>query len=74
MHELAPKEYKTRHDLSDFVVPTDQRLKQKGKKRISTSTLVGTEKKFEHDGDDCINCNWCLWYCNKRFIERTGGL
>ena len=34
----------------------------------------GLKKTMEHEGNNCINPNWCFWNSNKRIITGTGGL
>ena len=29
---------------------------------------------MEHEGNNYTNCNWYIWYSNKRIIKETGGL
>ena len=42
------------------------------KRRINTSTLLDNWKKEEHEGDHYTNCDWCIWYNNKRITKGTG--
>ena len=50
----------------DLAVPTDQRIKLKeGEKKEKYLDLARElEKSMEHEGNDCTNCDWCVWNSN----------
>ena len=62
--------------IVDFAVPVDHRIKLKECETKDKYLHLARElkKTMEHEGDNYTNCNWCLWYSNKRVIKRPGGL
>ena len=57
--------YKT---IVDFAVPADHRIKLKESEKKGKYLDLARELKkkttMEYDGDDYINRDWCIRYCN----------
>ena len=62
--------------IVDFAVPADHRIKLKEceKKDKYFDLARGLKKTMEHEGGNCTNRDWCLWYSNQRIVKGTGGL
>ena len=47
----------------DFAIPADHRIKLKEceKKDKYLDLARELKKTVEHAGDNCTNCNWCVW-------------
>ena len=59
----------------DFAVPADHWIKLKeSERKISTWTLLGTEKKVKLESDGDTNYNWYTRYSYQRNSTGTGGL
>ena len=47
---------------------------KKGKRKISTWTLLGNRKTLEHGRDGNTTCNWYAWYSHKTIGKGSGGI
>ena len=56
-----------------WTVPADLRIKQKVKRRISTSTLLGNWKNYGTWRWQLYQSWLALWYSHQRIIKGTGG-
>ena len=52
--------------IFDFAVPADHRIKLKECEKMDKYLDLARElkKTMEHEGDNCTNCNWCVWNRN----------
>ena len=51
--------------IVDFAVPADHSIKLKEcEKKDKYLDLLENCKCWEHESDNCTNCNWCFWHSN----------